>query len=150
MIEPMMRAGVAGYVPLCSALHWIMTEAGKKVQQLDDSQSWAAAVEELVPLISTGEVQIVGRPSSGGPQRVIEGQLFARILVGEPLRDTFEMITGDNPWISCIPYIDEEHWLNDFNDQLLLHQSGRASWTHLQVKKADVLREAFNIDGTRF
>lgn len=51
------------------------------------------------------------------------------------------MITGDNPWISCTPYIDDQRWKDDFNDQLFLQKSGPASWTHLQVKKADILRE---------
>ena len=143
MIEPMMRAGVAGYAPFCSVLHWIMTEAGRKVQRLGDSQSWAAAVKKFVPLISTGEVQIVGR-SAGGPQREIEGQIFAAILVSGPPSDEsemFKMITGNNPWISCIPYTDEEHWRYGLNDVLYLHGSATASWTHLQIKKADVLRE---------
>jgi hypothetical protein len=49
MIEPMMRAGTAGYVPLCSALHWIMTEAGQRVQHLEDSEVWKASVERLWP-----------------------------------------------------------------------------------------------------
>jgi hypothetical protein len=51
------------------------------------------------------------------------------------------MITGDSPWISSIHYIDEEHWKNDFNDKLYLQNSRSASWSHLQVRKADVLRE---------
>ncbi|MCK1721274.1 hypothetical protein [Bradyrhizobium sp. 141] len=141
MIEPMMRPGTAGYVPFCSAVHWVMTEGGQKVQHLEDSQLWKASVEMLLPLMSTGEVQIIGTPSSGGAPKVIEPQIFAGILVSEPMRDSFEMITGDKPWISCIPYLDEEHWNNGFNDQLYLQRSGPASWTHLQVKKSDVLRE---------
>ena len=48
---------------------------------------------------------------------------------------------GDKPWINCTPYVDEEHWNNDFNDQLYLQKSGPASWTHLQVRKSDILRE---------
>jgi hypothetical protein len=139
MIEPMIRAGTAGYVPLCSALHWIMTEAGQKVQHLEDSQSWKASVERLMPLISTGEVEIIGRPSSDGPPMPIEGHIFANIPVGEPLRDTFRM--GVAPWISCTPYVDDRHWANGFDDQLYLHKSGPASWTNLQVRKSDVLRE---------
>jgi hypothetical protein len=140
MIEPMMRAGTAGYVPLCSAVHWIMTEAGQKVQHLEDSQLWKASVDRLLPLISTGEVQIIGTAPGGTPE-TIEGHIFAGILVSEPMQVSFEMITGDSPWISCTSYIDEEHWKNGFNDELYLHGSATASWTHLQVKKANVLRE---------
>jgi hypothetical protein len=141
MIEPMMRRGNAGYVPLCSALHWIMTEGGQRVRHMEDSQSWAAAVERLSPLISTGEVQIIGKPISGGPPKEIEGHIFAGILVSQPTRHSFEMITGDNPWINCTAYIDEQYWGKDFNDELYLHRSGSASWTHLQVRKSDILRE---------
>ena len=141
MIEPLMRAGAAGYVPLCSALHWIMTEAGHKVQHLADSKAWNASVEKLLPMISTGEVQIIGTPNSGGGSEAIDGHIFAGVLVSEPMRDSFEIITGDRPWISCTPYVNAEYWMHDFNDQLFLQKSGPASWTHLQVKKADVLRE---------
>jgi hypothetical protein len=58
MIEPMTRAGTAGYVPLCAALHWIMTEGGRASKNLEDRKAWADSVERLLPLISTGEVQI--------------------------------------------------------------------------------------------
>ena len=142
MIEPMMRAGTAGYVPLCSALHWIMTEAGQRVRHLEDLRSWYGSVDKLIPLISTGEIEILGKPISGGAPKALGGHMFAGIMVSEPLRDEpFGLITGDNPWISCMPYVDDEHWGRDFNDQLFLLKSGPASWTHLQVKKADVLRE---------
>ncbi|MDN4986566.1 hypothetical protein QY049_25740 [Bradyrhizobium sp. WYCCWR 13022] len=141
MIEPMMRVGTAGYVPFCSVVHWIMTEAGRNIQHLEDSRLWKASVDRLLPLISTGEVQIIGTPQSGGAPKPIEGHVFAGVLVSEPLRDSFDMITGDKPWISCIPYVDEEHWNNDFNDQLYLSKSGGAAWTHLQVRKSDVIRE---------
>jgi hypothetical protein len=141
MIEPMMRAGTAGYVPLCSAVHWIMTEAGRTVQHLEDSEAWNASADQLLPLISTGEVKIIGTPSSGVNPQQIEGHIFAGILLGEPMRDSFDMVAGDKPWISFTPYVDEQHWKADFNDLLYLHKAGPASWTHLQVKKADVLRE---------
>ena len=38
-------------------------------------------------------------------------------------------------------FVDEQHWNADFNDQLHLSHYGHASWTHLQVKKSDVLYE---------
>ena len=137
MIEPMMRSGTAGYVSLCSALHWIMTEAGRKSLRLEDTPLWDAAVGRLIPLISTGEVQVIGRDATGVPT-AIDGVIFAGISVGHPLRDC--VIAGDNPRISCTPYVDEEHWRSDFNDYLYLNRSSLPSWTHLQVRRADVLR----------
>ena len=140
MIEPMTRLGTAGYVPFCSALHWIMTEGGAVERNLEDGKAWANCVERLLPLVSTGEIEIIGRPGTGPFQR-IEHQIFAGIPVSQPTQDSFSMITGDDPWISSMLYVDAEHWNADFNDQLYLSKSGSASWNHLQVKKADVLRE---------
>jgi hypothetical protein len=137
MIEPMMRSGTAGYVPLCSALHWIMTEAGRKSVHLEDTPLWGAAVGRLIPLISTSEVQVIGRDANG-VQTAIDGVIFAGISVGHPLRD--HVIVGDNPWISCTPYVDDEHWQNYFNDYLDLKRSSLPSRTHLQVRRADILR----------
>lgn len=140
MIEPMMRPGTAGYVPFCAALHWTMTEGGTLERNLEDAEAWANCVERLLPLISTGEIEIIGRSGTGPFQR-IEQQIFASIPVSQPTQDPFSMITGNDPWISSMLYVDAEHWNADFNDQLYLFKSGPASWTHLQVKKADVLRE---------
>ena len=57
------------------------------------------------------------------------------------MTDEFSIIVGDDPWIGCMPYVDQQHWSSDFNDKLYLSKFGPATWTHLQVKKADVLRE---------
>jgi hypothetical protein len=141
MIEPMMRDGTTGYVPLCCVVHWIMTEAGTKVRHLEDRQAWTTSVAKLIQPISTGEIEIIGRPRSGGPPAKIEGHVFAGILVAEPLHVSFEMLTGDVPWVGCTPYVDDKRWGDDFNDHLYLGKTGPASWTHLQVKKSDVLRE---------
>jgi len=141
MIEPMTRAGAAGYVPLCAALHWIMTEGGTASQKLEDSEAWVRSVRRLIPLISTGEIQIIGRPGSGGPPEVIAGEKFAGVLVSQPARDEISVLVGTDAWIGCNCYIDDQHWNGGFNDQLYLSHYGPASWTHLQVKKGDILRE---------
>jgi hypothetical protein len=141
MIEPMTRPGTAGYVPLCSALHWVMTIGGSATKHLEDVEAWTGSIERLLPLISTGEIEVLGRPNSSGLAEPIRSHVFAGILVSHPLRDSFSILVGDDPWISCTPYVDEQHWKADFNDQLFLFRSRPATWTHLQVKKSDVLRE---------
>jgi hypothetical protein len=140
MIEPMTRPENAGYVPLCSALHWIMTRGGSVVKHLNDDEAWKASIDRLLPLISTDEVETIGRPRSGGPAQPIKGHVFAGILVPAPLTVSFPVLTGDDPWISCTPYTDEPHWAADFNDQAFLDGMGGPAWTHLRVKKTDVLR----------
>jgi hypothetical protein len=144
MIEPMTRPEEAGYVPLSSALLWIVTDAGstkKPLQGEAANVAWDAAVARLLPLISTGQIEIIGRPATGAPSQTIEGQTFAGIFVSYPLHDSLSTLTSENPWISCTPYIDQEYWGQDFNDQLVLRKATCAAWTHLQVKKSDVLRE---------
>ena len=61
MLEPMARAGTAGYVPLCAAIPWIMTNGGSLVKQLKDEEAWNVSIARLLPLISIGEVEIIGR-----------------------------------------------------------------------------------------
>jgi hypothetical protein len=91
MIEPMSRAGAAGYVPFCAALHWIMTMGGTVSRNLKDREAWNESVKKALPLISTGEIQIVGRPASGGAAETIASETFAGVLVSQPLSE--EMIS---------------------------------------------------------
>jgi hypothetical protein len=118
-----------------------MTDGGSASKNLEDFGSWDASVQRVLPLISTGEIQIVGRPSTGGPNMAIASETFAGVLVSQALKDDLSIIVGHDPWISCTPYIDQQHWNSDFNDKLYLSHFGPASWTHLQMRKADLLRE---------
>lgn len=146
MMEPMLRSGAAGYVPLSSAIYWIMTEAGNVSRYLNDTQSWEATVRRLTPLMSTGEVEVIGRNLSGQPQP-LDRHLFAQIPIGHPLRESFSLLFRDGPWISCTPYLDEEHWGRDFNDIMYLVRATPPAFTHLQVKKSDILKH-FPCDGS--
>jgi hypothetical protein len=140
MIEPMTRASSAGYVPLSAAILWVCSRGGTKAIDLLDVELWEQAVAELMPLISSGEIEILGTPESGGPQDRIPNRYFAAINVSQPLSD-YPFLFSDNPWIGCTPFLDKQHWAADFNDKMFLRSHGPAAWTHLQVKKADVLRE---------
>jgi hypothetical protein len=117
-----------------------MTRGGSEVKQLKDSEAWKASIARLLPLISTGEVEIVGRPGAGGPAEPIKGHIFLGIVIPTPLETPFSVITGADPWICCSAYIDEPHWQTHFNDHLFLNRPGPPAWTHLSVKRSDVLR----------
>jgi hypothetical protein len=140
MIEPMTRAGTSGYVPLSSALLWVCTKAGTQGADLGDIELWEKSVADLLALIATGEIEVLGQSNSGRLPEKLQGHYFSKIKVSQPLSD-YPFLFSDSPWISCSPFIDQEHWDSDFNDKMLIEQSGPATWTHLQVKKADVLRE---------
>jgi hypothetical protein len=139
MIQPMTKPGMEGYVPLSSALLWIMTNGGSTRMSLQDNEAWTAASNRLLPLISTGQVEIIGRPVDGGTTKVISGVTFAGVAIDFPLRDTIDVLVGDDPWIGTNVYVDEEYWKGGFNDQLFARKAAPAKWTHLQVKKEDVL-----------
>jgi hypothetical protein len=44
MLQPILAPGMAGYVPLCSALHWLMTQRGTVPCMVDDETAWNDAV----------------------------------------------------------------------------------------------------------
>jgi len=77
----------------------------------------------------------------GGPIERIDQRIFAQIYLTQPLRDSIFGLGNDDPWISCMPFVDDHHWANGFNDHLYMRKGTNPAWTHLQVKKADVLRE---------
>jgi hypothetical protein len=125
-----------------------MTQGGSVTKALNHDEAWNASTERLLAFVSTGEVEVIGRPRSGGPAEPIKGHVFAGILIPCPLSVSFSVLTGDDPWISCTPYIDESHWAATFNDEAFLDSAARPSWTHLRVRKADVLRHVVFEKGT--
>lgn len=141
MIEPISKPGIQGYAPLSSALLWIMTDGGSSRKSLHDCEAWDRAAERLIPLISTGQIQVVGRPTTGGTPEVILGSTFSGILIDRPLSGVTKLVTRNNPWIWSAVYAGNESWRDGgLNDQMFTHQGISASWTHLEVKKEDVLR----------
>src|SRR5262249_16390264 len=113
--------------------------------------AWNDSAKKIAPLLATGEIQVIGRPASGGANQPIPSETFAGVLISHPLRDEMiEVIIGNDPWICSTPYVDHQHWSSDFNDKLYLTQYGSAGWTHLQVRKGDVLREfKFEVSTTK-
>jgi hypothetical protein len=140
IIEPMTRAETAGYVPLSSALYWVMTEGGNIKIDMQDKLSWNRSVDRLLPLISTGQIEILGKPANGGGAEPIDGRIFSMIFVSHPMHDEISSLGNEDPWVSCTPYVNPQYWGRGHNDKLYLHRAGAASWTQLQVKKSDVLR----------
>jgi hypothetical protein len=142
MIEPIAsRSPEGGYVPLCSALHWIITNGGIKTVALDDKKAWQAGCKVLFSLIHTGEIELVGLPRTGGLAEKIPGHQTALVKVHGPLDRSIEMILlGAPSHISCAPYIDHDHWSKHFNDQLYIQNQASPAWTHLEVRKDQVLR----------
>ena len=140
MIKPVSDAGSAGYVPLCAALQWLMSDAGTRSVMMDDQDAWKAAVDKLWPLVSGGEIELNGLPRSGGLAEQIPSHGLTLIRVLPPLQDAVnDFVLSAPSHISCTPYIDKEHWSRDFNDRLYVAGQPAPAWTHLQLRKADLL-----------
>jgi hypothetical protein len=140
MLEPVENQS-AGYVPLCSALHWIMTRGGVLRLALDDKNAWNGACAKLFPLIHEGRIELIGLRRGAALAENIPGHTLTVVKVLHPLWSDLSDILATAPsHIACTPFIDQDHWAGDFNDRLYLHGQPQAAWTHLQVRKADVLK----------
>ena len=140
MLDPINAAGTAGYVPLCTALQWIMTSAGTRSVMLNDAEAWTAAVNALWPLICSGEIELLGLGRARVLTERITPQSLALVRVLAPLdNDIFDILLNGPSHVSCTSYMDESHWRNDFNDRLYESGLPGPAWTHLQVRKADIL-----------
>jgi hypothetical protein len=146
MLEPLVEPGRSGYVPLCAALHWIMTNSGTRSVGLDHDAAWESSVHELRQLICEGEVELVGLPRGQTmSQRLPQGAALAvvKMLPPIPVADgpnaIADFLVNSPSHILCCAFIDKAHWYHGFNDQLF--EKGRVppSWTHLQVRKDHVL-----------
>lgn len=141
MIEPLARASNTGYVPLCSALHWIMTKGGIRRAPIDDQPLWDTACSELFALIEEDEIELVGRQRGGPLSLPIRGHLFVAIKILLPLSLKLEDIALDAPsHIDCCAYEGEKNWLKSFNDRLYLTGQPGPEWTHLAVRKSQILK----------
>src|SRR5262245_35647127 len=85
MLEPVANPNPGGYVPLCAALPWIITDRGTRAVAMDDETAWKSGVDELFPLIHTGEVELTGLPSSKPLARQLLGTALALVRVLPPL-----------------------------------------------------------------
>jgi hypothetical protein len=140
MIAPVASSGSAGFVPLCSALHWIMTKGGLLTVTLDAEPEWQSACNKLFPLIHEGKIDLFGLEEGSSLNAKIPGHSLALVEILRPLKFAPEMIFPDAPpHISCNPYIDQEHWKGGFSDELFLKDGRTAAWTHLQVSKRQIL-----------
>jgi hypothetical protein len=140
MVEPMGDPDAIGYVPLCVALHWIASGAGTMRVRLDDAEAWATAVAKLRPLLASGDFEVIGLPASGGLAEPVPSTAFALVNVLAPLHESIGDILLSAPsHIDCACYLGAENWQKHFNDRLYVTGKAAAEWTHLQVRKRDIL-----------
>lgn len=139
MIEPVENR-TEGYVPLCSALQWLMTRGGVLRLRLNDEKAWASACDKLIPAIHSGNIELIGLPHGGALTERIPGHCLTLLKVPHPLSmDLSDMLVTAPSHIVCTPFLDQQHWSGEYSDRLYLRGQTQPAWTHLQVPKADVL-----------
>jgi hypothetical protein len=135
-LEPMSTK--ASHVPLSVALCWVITGGGVANVPIRDEEAWRSGVGRLMPTISEGRVEIIGR-GDDQVSRPLHPIAFASIHVPSPssLADIFAESAA---YIGCHLFEGENEWKNGFNDQFFAADSSRPRWTHLQVRREHVLK----------
>lgn len=141
MLEPLQGPERAGYVPLCAAIHWIATDGGLHRVRLFDLESWSAAIAKLRPLIASGEFEVIGLPRGGGLAEAVAPAAFALVKILPPIPNSLgDILVSSASHVNCNFYVGEAGWRDHFNDGLYVSGERGPAWTHLQVKKSDILR----------
>jgi hypothetical protein len=141
MLQPMSVAGTVGLIPLCSALQWIMTKGGTLRLAINDEPAWNSACDRLLPLIHEGQIELIGVRAGASAAETIPGHTLALVKVHAPLDLSYLSMVSDAPvFISCTPFVDKEHWRGDFHDRLFFSDRPGAGYTHLQVRKSQILQ----------
>jgi hypothetical protein len=125
-----------GYMPLFCAAHWIATKGGTVQINARDPGVWEVPFSRLLSRISSNDVTVTGLQD--GERRKIEGYVFADVCIDYPFETSFGLLFQDKLYLASVPYLDDEHWRNAFNDKLENRRGYR--WSHLMVLKSDVLR----------
>ncbi len=144
-IEPQMLAPIAdgdssGFVPLCTALQWIMTDCGRRAAMMDDAVRWYESVREIWPYICDGQIEIIGLQAGHSLTTRIPGEMLTVAKVLPPIENSIDDILLNSPsHIACTSYINQQLWERDFTDTL--YETGRPApaWTHLQIRKSQIL-----------
>jgi hypothetical protein len=116
-------------------LLWICTRAGTQTEDLGNVALWDKCVAEILPPLSTREIEILGKVFSSGLSEKIPNYYFSTMKISQPLTE-HAFLFSDDPSISSAPFFDQQRWESEFNDKMFVQKSGPATWTHLQVKKA--------------
>ena len=141
MLKPISAVGNAGFVPLCATLQWIMSGSGRRETTMDDP-AWYEAVEQLWPLVCSGEMELVGLEAGHSKTARLPGHALTLVKVLPPLHNSIgDILLNAQSHVACTPFVDQKHWEEDFNDKLYERGRGTPTWSHLQLRKDQVLKK---------
>ena len=104
---------------------------------IDDDTAWNSSVDKLFPLLCDGSIELIGLVCGRSRAEPIQPHSLALVRLLSPFKDWVGV--NSSAHIVTFPFVDDEHWRRGFNDQLYHNSQVIPAWTHLQVRKADVL-----------
>jgi hypothetical protein len=137
-LEPM--KSLDSHIPLSVALAWVITHGGTIRVPVRDEEAWHSGVGKLLPKISGGSIEIIGRDEGDTSDR-LPALAFASIAVPWPVfRSLSDIFAESEAHIRCCLFSGKEEWKNGDNDQFFKKDSVNPHWTHLQVRREHVLK----------
>jgi hypothetical protein len=102
LTQPEIRPDGSGYMDLTDAACWIATNGGRVSFFYRDKAVWQSAFEKLLPAVTSGEIEIIGRQNGRLPAQ-INGAHFASITVEYPYQDEvhLNLMFEERPYIKC-------------------------------------------------
>jgi hypothetical protein len=131
-----------GWMSISDAAYWIASEGGRVSFDLNDLQKWQAAFYLLLPVMSSGQISVIGRRHGKGLAAPVPPTSFSGVAVDYPYSDSpFDLLCCERPHIQCYGIVDHEHWEKTFYDRLMSEDRHVPEYSHLQVSNSDLAKE---------
>jgi hypothetical protein len=129
------------YVPFSVAVCWIVANGGRKVVAIKDKAEWQTAAKSLLSHLAAAEIEVIGC-GEDRESKSLSGTAFDSVDCPHPYGRPIQYELPDHKtYIRCAFYSDEEHWKEGYNDQFFLEGKIRPHWTHIRVRRDEVLEK---------
>jgi hypothetical protein len=141
-LGPPRNPNLPGWMSISDAAYWIASEGGRISFDLNNLQKWQAAFYQLLSLISSSQISVIGRRHGRGLAAAVPGASFSGIAVDYPYSDSpMDLLLCERPHLQCYGIVDDEHWEKAFNDCLMSDDRHVPEYSHLQVRNSDLAKE---------
>ncbi len=131
-----------GWMSISDAAYWIASEGGRISFSLRNLEKWQQTFFILLPLMSSGQISVIGRRQSRGLAVPVPATCFAGIAVDYPYSDSpMDLLLCERPHLQCYGIVDVEQWERTFSDCLMGDDRYTPEYSHLQASNADIARE---------
>jgi len=137
-LPPPVHAFGEGHMPLYCVAQWIATQGGLNHFDPEDIDVWRPAFAELLIAISSDIIRVTGI-GRDGLREPVAGYHFADLQIEYPFSEpTPDLFMGEEFYLRCHPYDDEDDWRGGFSDAITNVRGDR--WNRLMVDNRDVAK----------